>query len=77
MERKLITVAEFECLSPAEQDAAFEASIVWDLKDAPPGLVERARARVEQRIAQEEAAESRVCLSRLCESQARVDEEQR
>ena len=54
VERKLITVAEFECLSPAEQDAAFEASIVWDLKDAPPGLVERARARVEQRIAQEE-----------------------
>ena len=54
VDRKVITAAEFEHLSPAEQDEAFEASIVWDLADAPPALVARARARVEERIAQEE-----------------------
>lgn len=52
MERKLVTAAELERMSPAERDAAFEASIVWDLTDAPPELVARARARVEARIAQ-------------------------
>lgn len=54
MEHKVIRVAELERMSPAEKDAAFQASIVWNLEDAPPGLVARARARVEQRIAQEE-----------------------
>ena len=54
MDRKVITAAEFERLSPAEQDQAFEASIIWDLADAPPALIARARARVEERIAREE-----------------------
>lgn len=54
VDRKVITAAEFERLSPTEQDQAFEASIIWDLADAPPELVARARARVEERIAREE-----------------------
>ena len=54
MERKVITAAELERLSPSERTAAFEASIVWDLADAPPALVARARERVEARIALEE-----------------------
>lgn len=53
MERKVITAAEFEQMTPAEQDEAFAASIVWDLDQAPPELVARARARVEERIARE------------------------
>ena len=54
MDRKVITAAEFERLSPTEQDRAFESSIIWDLADAPPELVARARARVEERITREE-----------------------
>lgn len=54
VERKVITAAELERMSPAERDAAFEASIVWDLADAPPELVARARSRVEARIEREE-----------------------
>lgn len=53
MERKVITAAEFEQMTPAEQDEAFAAGIVWDLDEAPPDLVARARARIEQRIARE------------------------
>jgi hypothetical protein len=53
VERKVITAAEFEQMTPAEQDEAFAASIVWDLDQAPPELVARARARVEERIARE------------------------
>ena len=53
MEHKVITAEELERMSAAEQAAAFEASIVWDLDEAPEDLVERARARIEQRIAQE------------------------
>ena len=49
----MITAEELERMSAAEQAAAFEASIVWDLDEAPEDLVERARARIEQRIAQE------------------------
>jgi hypothetical protein len=47
------TAAELEALSPAEQDALFEAvtSIVRDLAMAPPGLLARVRARIEARIA--------------------------
>ena len=54
VDRRVITAAEFERLTPAERDAAFEASIVWDLADAPPELVARARARVEERITRDE-----------------------
>ncbi len=58
MERKVITAAEFEQMTPAEQDEAFAASIVWDLDQAPPDLVARARARVEERIAREHSTKT-------------------
>jgi hypothetical protein len=56
MDREVITAEELERLTPAERAAAFEASIVWELDDAPADLVARARARAERRIAQERAA---------------------
>ena len=56
MERKKIwTADELLNLTPAEQDAIFQASIVRDLDHAPAGLVARARARIEQRIARTES----------------------
>ena len=54
VDRKLITAAELEQMTPAERSAAFEAGIVWDLEDAPEALVTRARQWVEARIAAEE-----------------------
>ena len=47
----IVTTAELEKLNPAERHALFEASIVTDLDEAPPHLVERARTRVQQRAA--------------------------
>ena len=47
-----MTAAELEEMSPAERHAVFEASIVTDLDDAPQHLVERARARAEEHIAE-------------------------
>lgn len=41
-------------MTPTERSAAFEASIVWDLDDAPESLVTRAREWAEARIAEEE-----------------------
>ncbi len=52
MSGHVVTAAELEQMSPAERHAVFEASIVTDLHDAPQGLVERARARAEQHIAE-------------------------
>jgi hypothetical protein len=51
----VVTAAELEKMSPAERHALFEASIVTNLDDAPQHLVERARARVEQLIAESES----------------------
>jgi hypothetical protein len=50
--KNVVTAAELEEMSPAERRAVFEASIITDLDKAPQGLVERARARIEQRIAE-------------------------
>lgn len=36
MERRTISAAELEQMTPAEGSAAFEAGIVWDLEDARP-----------------------------------------
>ena len=55
MPENVVTAAELEAMSPAERRALFEASIITNLDDAPQGLVERARARVEQRIAESES----------------------
>ena len=54
VERRTITAAELEQMTPAERSAAFETSIVWDLDDAPESLVTRARQWAEARIAEEE-----------------------
>jgi hypothetical protein len=51
----VVTAAELEAMSPVERRAVFEASIITDLDKAPQGLVERARARIEQRIAESES----------------------
>ena len=55
VEQKVWTAAELEKLSPAERHALFEASVVTDLDQAPQDLIERARSRIHQRIAQSEA----------------------
>ncbi|WP_419946672.1 hypothetical protein [Candidatus Poriferisodalis sp.] len=54
MAENIVTAAELEKLSPAERHALFEASIVTDLDEAPPQLVERAKSRVQQKIAESE-----------------------
>ena len=51
MPGKVQTAEELEQMSPAEQDAVFEASIVMDLDDVPREFLERVRSRVEDRIA--------------------------
>jgi hypothetical protein len=53
---KLITVQEFEAMTPQEQDAAFEAAKVRDLSAVPTEHLARVRARLEARIAQEQAS---------------------
>jgi hypothetical protein len=51
---RIWTAEELEALPVDEQDAMFSASIVRDLADVPPQLqplLDRVRARVEDRIA--------------------------
>lgn len=55
MSGNVVTAAELAKMSPAERRAIFEASIVTDLDEAPQHLVERARARAEERIAESES----------------------
>jgi hypothetical protein len=50
MPRKVWTPAEFERLSPAEQDDVFANSIVRDLAEVPLDFLERVRDRVRARI---------------------------
>ena len=54
--QKIWTADERLELTPAEQDAIFESSIVRNIDEAPAELVARARARIEQRIARAESA---------------------
>ena len=51
---KVWTADELAALTPAEQDALFQASIVHDLSEVSEEFVARVRARLEQRIAQQE-----------------------
>ena len=44
--RKTWTAAEFEKLTPAEQDAEFQASIVTDLSEVPPEFLDRVRSHL-------------------------------
>lgn len=48
--QRVWTAAEFERLSPAEQDAIFAAAIVRDLADVPPAFLARVRARFDDHI---------------------------
>lgn len=57
VDRKIWTAAEFEKLSPAEQDAIFEDGIIWNLEDAPPDLVAKARESILERIAATEGSD--------------------
>lgn len=50
VERKVITAAEFERMSPAEQDQIFAGSVVKDLSQVPPVFLARVRERVAARI---------------------------
>lgn len=58
MEQKIWTAAELDEMSPAERKKIFDDSIIWDLDDAPPELVARARAKVLKRIAETEGKQS-------------------
>jgi hypothetical protein len=57
VDQKVITAAEFERMTPAEQDAAFAASIVTDLSEVPPAFLAPVRERISQRIASEESSQ--------------------
>jgi hypothetical protein len=57
MAHKIWSAAELEQMTPAERDAIFEASIITDLNDAPPELLQRTRRRVEQIIADAERSQ--------------------
>lgn len=59
MAHKVWTAAEFEAMSPAEQDALFNASIVTDLDAVPPAFLARVRERVGDRTAGVEPANER------------------
>lgn len=59
MAKRITTAAELEQMTPAERHAHFEASIIRNLDDAPPELLARARARVEQHIARSESPQDR------------------
>jgi hypothetical protein len=52
MARKVWTAQELERLSPAEQDAIFESSVVTDLDQVPAEFLNRVRERLQARIAQ-------------------------
>jgi hypothetical protein len=51
MARKVCTAEELERMTPAEQDAHFDASIVTNLAEVPAAFLDRVRGRLEERIA--------------------------
>jgi hypothetical protein len=55
MEQRVISAAEFERLTPAEQDAVFQASIVRDLDLVRPEFLARIRDRALEHITASEA----------------------
>ncbi len=56
MPRKVWTAAELDEMTPAQVDALFQASIVTDLDEVPPGVLAKVRADVEEHIAATESA---------------------
>jgi hypothetical protein len=47
---RVMSAAELERLTPAEQDAVFQASIVRDLRLVPPDFLARIRERAAEHI---------------------------
>ena len=56
MSGKVVTAAELEKMTPAEQQALFERSVVTDLSQVPPEFLNRVRRRIEQHIERTESA---------------------
>jgi hypothetical protein len=54
MVQRVWTPQELELMTPAEQDALFEAGLVRDLNAAPQDFVERVRERFLDRVARGE-----------------------
>jgi hypothetical protein len=59
MERRVWSPSELEELTPAQQDALFEASLVKDLNDVPESFLATVRERVERRISEANASKAR------------------
>ncbi len=59
MSRKVVTAAELEQMTRAEQKAVFDASVVSDLSEVPPEFLSRVRSRLELHIDQTESAPKR------------------
>ena len=55
MSGNVVTAAELEKMSPAEQKALFDASVVTDLDEAPAEFLARVRRRLEQHIDENES----------------------
>ena len=54
MAQKIWTAQELEVMTPAEQDAIFNASIIRNLDDAPQEFLARVRQRFEAHLAGQE-----------------------
>jgi hypothetical protein len=52
---KIWSAEELAALSPAEQDALFQASVVRDLDAVPQAFLAKIRAQVEERIAERDS----------------------
>ena len=50
MARKVWTAEELELLTPAEQDALFDASVVTDLDQVPVAFLDQVRTWAQQRL---------------------------
>jgi hypothetical protein len=51
---KVWTAEELDAMTPAEQDAIFESSLITDLTQVPEEFLERVRSRVLGHIAETE-----------------------
>ena len=56
MSGNVVTAAELEKMSPAEQQAIFDASAVTDLDQVPAEFLARVRSRLEQHIDRTESS---------------------
>lgn len=56
MTGSVVTAAELEKMTAAEQDALFDRSVVTDLDEVPAEFLARVRRRLEQHIDRTESA---------------------